>query len=714
MEETISSMTRRLQSSTDRTIGLVDQFCTSGDISIHSFQIGVDGPYVSLVTVILSLVYLTMGFVIIYFIKIQERNARMGDSDATNSVIFPVFVTCLWINSFVNMYIGVVFFADIWMKNVFLPALLFALVFTLQHMLVDGIAILLMKKGLGWDGARQCMPIIASWGAFTGVCKFMTFYSKFSSVKAGSSNWLAPFANLMNFLWSVLLVLFYFLLWAIPQKNLFRRPAAINYAAFWFLFRFFALVCAIIGAAVEASSDGNIGYCILEVSPFFIIAALEPIVVYFTLLQDSRWWQGLDIRQGRRRREIEDIRFPLEGVDIGLGAAQALANTLDFMQEEEVRLLNFAYINLDKNGKNMLGSGSFSKVYKGAYKGEVCAVKLIFTVDLTADVIRRVAAEAQILSRIVHVNIVKTLGVSVLPPSVCILLEYCEMGSLQDVLKGSGIFTSTGRISSRLLFSPHVQVLKPEDYAPDRYGVNSIGTPWLDGTGIAMQAGGKVNTSHLTTATGSLYQLNEEESDAGCAYISTADRLWLALGCAAGVGALHEYNSNLCHRDIKSFNFLVDAYLCVKLADMELGQSEELDAKGTLHSNRDGTSTGISGVSRTSLSEAGLFLSRNSILETGVNKRTQPKVNSGEPFNVTSDIDSCNSINLEHSPPGAQLRKSLISTDNPITNASGVAQVAADVTGNALSNDDFLANWAAPEVVRGHGHTQAADIYSTS
>lgn len=45
----------------------------------------------------------------------------------------------------------------------------------------------------------------------------------------------------------------------------------------------------------------------------------------------------------------------------------------------------------------------------------------------------------------------------------------------------------------------------------------------------------------------------------------------LALGCALGVQALHNFSSTLVHRDIKSFNFLVDSQLEVKIADLELG-----------------------------------------------------------------------------------------------------------------------------------------------
>jgi hypothetical protein len=82
--------------------------------------------------------------------------------------------------------------------------------------------------------------------------------------------------------------------------------------------------------------------------------------------------------------------------------------------------------------------------------------------------------------------------------------------------------------------------------------------------------------------------------------LSLADKMYLALGCALGLEALHSYNVDLCHRDIKSFNFLsksldficicefcfnlllsalfiflllpVDSQLNAKIADLDLGQ----------------------------------------------------------------------------------------------------------------------------------------------
>lgn len=82
-------------------------------------------------------------------------------------------------------------------------------------------------------------------------------------------------------------------------------------------------------------------------------------------------------------------------------------------------MLNFAYIKLYSN--SLLGQGSFSKVYRGSYQAVPCAIKLIYTLDLTVEVIGRVAAEAEILSSVQHPNIIKIFGVAVLPPRfVCL------------------------------------------------------------------------------------------------------------------------------------------------------------------------------------------------------------------------------------------------------------------------------------------------------
>lgn len=142
-----------------------------------------------------------------------------------------------------------------------------------------------------------------------------------------------------------------------------------------------------------------------------------------------------------------------------------------------------------------------------------CAIKLVYSLDLTSDEINKVAAEATLLNSVKHKHVVHIYGVSVLPPSVCILLELCPFGSLSDVLRGSSN-----------------QTMKP-----------------------------------LT--------------------LSYMDKVYLGLGCARGLAALHAVGEEVVHRDIKSFNFLVDAQLNAKLADLELGvagKQEEIDPETLL------------------------------------------------------------------------------------------------------------------------------------
>ena len=170
------------------------------------------------------------------------------------------------------------------------------------------------------------------------------------------------------------------------------------------------------------------------------------------------------------------------------------------MRGQSVPMINFAEILI---GSKCLGSGSFSKVFIGSYRMKDCAVKLIYSSDLTEGTIKKLVAEASILSSIKHKNVVNILGVSVFPPCICLVLEYCLFGSLSDIIHGYGYVWSH---SSEMPYS-----------------------------------------------------------------ISHVDRINLALGCARGLAAVHSVNISMCHRDVKSFNFLVDGHLNVKIADLELG-----------------------------------------------------------------------------------------------------------------------------------------------
>lgn len=128
--------------------------------------------------------------------------------------------------------------------------------------------------------------------------------------------------------------------------------------------------------------------------------------------------KGLFSRRGRRGNQYDQLKGPLLGVEVGFSEAQELAMEVDNITHEgTVKLLNFAYLSLDRQGKKLLGTGSFSKVYAGKYRNHPVAVKMLFTQDLNPDVIKRCSNEARILTEISpHPNVVRVFGVAVLPP----------------------------------------------------------------------------------------------------------------------------------------------------------------------------------------------------------------------------------------------------------------------------------------------------------
>ena len=91
---------------------------------------------------------------------------------------------------------------------------------------------------------------------------------------------------------------------------------------------------------------------------------------------------------------------------------------------------------------NLLGQGQFGKVYRGAYKDNLAAVKLFnFKVEINPDLVEgldhfyEVRQEAVVLSRVGrHPYIITFYGVSV-RPKLCLAIELATRGTLKDVLR---------------------------------------------------------------------------------------------------------------------------------------------------------------------------------------------------------------------------------------------------------------------------------------
>lgn len=161
--------------------------------------------------------------------------------------------------------------------------------------------------------------------------------------------------------------------------------------------------------------------------------------------------------------------------------------------------------------------------------------------------------------------------------------------------------------------------------------------------------------------------------------ISKADRYFLALGCARGLAALHAHSETLIHRDVKSFNFLVDGQFNVKIADLELGTMSLLtNALSPTDPNAQDKS-------------------RSSILShTSGNEDADDK-----PPNFS--FESKYSVDLESTGSIAYLGVLVMTRVN-----------CFDLYPHSLGlkKNEILPNWAAPEVLQSGVHVKASDVYS--
>lgn len=84
---------------------------------------------------------------IIFWLKRQEWMAQQGHHGAVASTIFPIFVSVLWCNAAVNAVVGLYLISDI---NGSIAHYVIAVLWGLQHAVIEGVALLLMQKGLGY------------------------------------------------------------------------------------------------------------------------------------------------------------------------------------------------------------------------------------------------------------------------------------------------------------------------------------------------------------------------------------------------------------------------------------------------------------------------------------------------------------------------------------------------------------------------------------
>lgn len=225
------------------------------------------------------------------------------------------------------------------------------------------------------------------------------------------------------------------------------------------------------------------GFCMYMVGTLGFQSPVVAFVVYSCLLRDCQYWLGIlkweanywsqsqDSESGfdvePARGGLDTLRRPLLGTSLAPHSARMIAEKMDSRvghidagtgadaigiarssRRKGVKILNFAFLRIDQPVAStaaeagalapqqvVLGSGSSCRVFQGTFRDRPVAIKMIFCPDLTPDTVVGFYHEATLLAQLQHENVVEVLGVCVLPPSICLVMELCDGGNLFDFLR---------------------------------------------------------------------------------------------------------------------------------------------------------------------------------------------------------------------------------------------------------------------------------------
>ena len=302
------------------------------------------------------------------------------------------------------------------------------------HFTFEGLTFFMMQKGAGTRAFVRALK----WSTMLGVCLFVI-------VSAAELAQIAPDGSSDYVLgqWLYLgiraaLVMFYVAVRFAPSTWFFRRPACRNYASLQLLWR-----ASTLSSSVLELLRIDFGWCLYAAVNYLIFAGIAPLAFYAALREDSQFWRGHAKGESSHKRGSgghSNLNLPLAGrLSLTESTASHLAETLDTIQAQNgVQLLNFAFLNMQdsQHGRlHVLGAGGTAKVYKASYQGESVAVKLVYPPELTQAEVSGFLSEAAVLADAgKHRNLVLTHGVCVMPPSIALVLEFCDRGDLNHHL----------------------------------------------------------------------------------------------------------------------------------------------------------------------------------------------------------------------------------------------------------------------------------------
>lgn len=502
-------------------------------------------------------------------LHILRTRARAGDEEAASALVLPSYRYIIF--AFAGTYLVDGLYDFLWgsRDDCLVPRrLVLCLSLALRRGCIDGTALFFTFHGAGRRSIRTTLCITIPWALVVGGIEYLwdtdqcrdnheSINTDFRDVNILT---LPAIAKALECMYIFILLVCYGALAVVPAYRLYRRPSLDFKFVWWQL-----LTIILLGVETFMDiMDYEHGHCLHWYYIVLLQCILGPFVFMATLRADSAYWQGLlaekdfgglfspssqndSVASPRARASSASVRTstfqrsmtitePLLGQYLEKEAAEELAITMDLLSEApNCEFIHFGLLSLEAKPINhdsadtaaqfdIIGVGGASKVYRGRYRDEPVAIKMIWCVDITTEIIQQFKQEVMILAQLAkHPNIIQVRGISVMPPALCVVMELCNRGSLFDVLHES--------VSSSAPPSPS-QREEPTEGSPTPTSSPSpkVPLPW-------------------------------------------ETRLRLACECAEALTFLHSREPPIVHKDIKSANFLIvedeaTHRLHVRLADL--------------------------------------------------------------------------------------------------------------------------------------------------
>lgn len=368
-------------------------------------------------------IFLLQIFYLVWWQKFNQKLALEGDEASADAVVLPVYRRLLRLTIFALFSRSILFFfapisdtADPW----------FIAMWAFFYIFLEGLEgtiwiFLLLQRSSGKLAVLRALLISLVWSLYIS-----SFWIG-ALVSSSPWNYVCLLLHYGTFLLLMLIIYIYLLIFPRPRDSL----------KILLLFWIVVLSLYVLWLILEISIGNNISDC------FYLVSQIPhdifyPIALYSTLRKDSRYWRKLG--KAAQAKTIfsgapDSINTTTTiGSDVLRLYESLSADTreIENLLSLHACMFDFAQIAVVKE----LDRGASAIVKLIRYKGKLFALKTFTCRELTAEMIQSFCKEVFISTKVSrHPNVCRLQGVSICPPRVSLVLEYCSEGSLKSLLR---------------------------------------------------------------------------------------------------------------------------------------------------------------------------------------------------------------------------------------------------------------------------------------